>query len=258
MNWQANLVVGFKSWILIIPMLSATTVKGQDSLFQYHFDELLVSIEAASKNQTSFDLFEQLVDEFNLRETQTNSWLRRDIGNNLFQELAQFNINSLWVTANLISTKGEAAENSINYFALKVGDLLFEEFFSNHMASFKITNEVYDIGFWCSVSGMPPKKMLELNELVSSQNFNYFLDWMNSLNLELRVYGAIGIMFSRFHYSHQIPPELTELANQILSEDFEVKGCEGCFSGNFPQSYLLDFSSLYQRYRDYADNGFIR
>ncbi len=183
--------------------------------------------------------------------------IHRKVGNGISQHQIEFNHLFLRAKVNLIVE--EQGSQSVRYFSLSFGkEHVYEQALKIEDTTWRETNEIYVVGFWCSAGGSPPKKMLTLLDNVDSGHHEDFEKWIKSTNPEERLYGAIGLMMYRFKHKNDFDAALVNLASNILSENKDVYGCQGCYFGKYKQQEIIKLKDLYSIYSGYVQNGFIR
>ena len=94
-------------------------------------------------------------------------------------------------------------------------------------------------------------------DLINDGNYKEFIAWMNSMNPEIRLYGAVGLMMYRFRYKNDVSTDIVNLMNKILGGNQKIYGCITCFYGNYAQQEVVNIHELFKMYKVFVSQGFI-
>ena len=182
---------------------------------------------------------------------------KRKIENNFIQEYIEVNIATSFYHLNIIKSDENIIYLKLLELELINGNdsILFER---NDKKIDWFDLDVYIYGTFCSVSGLPPEKCIEMLELVRENNYNQLAKWIKTINPELATYGYIGLKFLE---RKGIKLQLTELKRmkELEKSDVQLNTCEGCILGITKKiSDIVKKQNLKQTYFDFKQHGWLK
>ncbi|MCT4637699.1 MAG: hypothetical protein N4A72_08310 [Bacteroidales bacterium] len=177
----------------------------------------------------------------------------RKIENNLTQKSIEINIVGNSYNLNIIKS-----EDSIVYLKLTDNNkqkTLIERLF---VSKYKNTDfNIYTYGSICGVVGIPPKKCMEMLNLVKNRKYKELVNWLQSINPEISIYGYIGIEFLKLKGCSITEIEL-ERMKTLRKSDMEIYTCRGCAFDTLKSSKnILTDDNLKQLYNVFVQCGYL-
>jgi len=117
---------------------------------------------------------------------------------------------------------------------------------------------LYEFGYACSVSGSPTEKFFEMMKSVNKKQDKKLTQWLTSLNINLRLFGAIGLKWLE-RGGRELTPNESMLINKLRNDNYLINSCSGCsFPNNESIKSLMDDISLLEFYNEYKKMGWFK
>ncbi len=222
--------------------------------------DFLSLVRFVEKDEFNYSRVEDIIDTLRLIGLLNNELLMdsisRNIGNGLFQFQCEFRKYQIYGNVNMIFDE----TLSCIYIAITSESYSTEKLLRKTSFNLRETNEMSTIGYWCSVSGSPPRIVNDMLDIVNDNRVDILSDWVNSLNVEKKIVGSIGLTYLRFKKGKKalIDESIQRKVDEIITSNYKIYGCLGCSYGNYHQQTIVGLNELYGQFMSYKRNGFIR
>lgn len=225
------------------------------------FDELEDKIDSGN-----YLLFDNLID-INLIISNTfkdvkypyNS-MDRIIGYGFYQNRIEFKhliFNKSY--ANFIYSYDDKGKVIPSYISLQFDNYLFDKVYLGERKDYVSTNEMLAVGFCCLAPNKPSRDVMAMVNLINENNIEVISEWTNSLNLEKRVLGSIGVKFFIFkNKSTSIFSKIVlNRVEETLSNGYFISSCYGCSYDNPERKIAVNSVDLYSEYQRLQNIGLL-
>lgn len=140
----------------------------------------------------------------------------------------------------------------------------FEHFLSNYNGltgqelRLKDLDEEYfslnEFGLACSIGGTPSEYTIRMMKMVRNRQVRKLRSWLNSLNINHRLFGAVGLKWLEFGGVELRKDDLTKIHQLILS-DYLINYCSGCSPEMSTIRELVGTSWFREEYNIYKEMG---
>ena len=116
---------------------------------------------------------------------------------------------------------------------------------------------LYEFGTACYSDGSPTDKFFEMMRLVHNKKDKKLKSWLFSLNINLRLFGAIGLQWMEKEGRKLTSSEIL-MINELRSRNHIINSCSGCISGQSTLNSLLEDEYLDSFYKSYKKIGWFK
>lgn len=113
---------------------------------------------------------------------------------------------------------------------------------------------LHEYGTACYVDGSITDKFFEMMKLVNDKNHKELKKWLFSLNINLRLFGVIGLKWMN-KKGRKISSNEKLMIDELKKRDHLINTCSGCMSGQTNMNSIFEddyLDSFYESYKNYG------